>query len=378
MDTLIAADDIFTLGAVLFGLAWLGFMIDGTWLGRKTSGMLWVLLGGVALSNFRVTPFESPVYGFVGEYVVSLAIPLLLFKADLRKILRESGRVMISFVIGACGTILGALVGFWLLDLGEIGPKVAGVYAGGWTGGAVNVVAVAKAVEMTPEQFTVALSASNIVSVLALMTLIALPAMTLVRRFVPSRTIDAITGDELLVTAAAESKSMHLTHVSGALALSFAICAAANLLANAFSMQQYSILLITVLVLVVANLFPQTMDKLEGDFDLGMLAMFIFFAAIGCGTDATAFIESAVILFVFGMTILIVHVTVVLLVARLLKIDLAEAIVGSAANFVGPAPTAAIAMARGWKPLVTPGIMCGIFGYMIGTFIGVTLTAILD
>ncbi|MDJ0928538.1 MAG: DUF819 family protein [Gammaproteobacteria bacterium] len=378
MDTLIAADDIFTLSAVLFGLAWLGFMIDGTWLGRKTSGMLWVLLGGVALSNFRVTPFESPVYGFVGEYVVSLAIPLLLFKADLRKILRESGRVMIAFVIGACGTIAGAVIGYWLLDLGEIGPKVAGVYTGGWTGGAVNVVAVAKAVEMTPEQFTVALSASNIVSVLALMTLIALPAMTLVRRFVPSKTIDAIPADELVVTMTAETKSMHLTHVSGALALSFAICAAANLLANAFAMQQYSILLITVLVLVVANLFPQTMDKLEGDFDLGMLAMFIFFAAIGCGTDATAFIESAVVLFIFGMTILVVHVTVVLLVARLLKIDLAEAIVGSAANFVGPAPTAAIAMARGWKSLVTPGIMCGIFGYMIGTFIGVTLTAILD
>ena len=56
----------------------------------------------------------------------------------------------------------------------------------------------------------------------------------------------------------------------------------------------------------------------------------------------------------------------------------AEAIVASAAALVGPAPTAAIAISQGWRTLVTPGIMCGIFGYVIGTFVGVTVTAFLN
>ena len=38
---------------------------------------------------------------------------------------------------------------------------------------------------------------------------------------------------------------------------------------------------------------------------------------------------------------------------------------------------AAVATAHGWKELVTPGIMCGVLGYVIATFIGVALSGFL-
>ena len=120
------------------------------------------------------------------------------------------------------------------------------------------------------------------------------------------------------------------------------------------------------------------MAALEGGFEMGMLLMYLFFVAVGAGTDAISFIASAFNLFIYGMLIILIHLGLVLLGARLLKIDLAEAIVASAAALVGPAVTAAIATSKGWKHLVTPGIMCGIFGYVIGTFIGVTVTAMLS
>jgi uncharacterized membrane protein len=78
------------------------------------------------------------------------------------------------------------------------------------------------------------------------------------------------------------------------------------------------------------------------------------------------------------MIIILVHLTIVLVGAKLLKIQLDEAIVASGAALVGPAVTAAIATSKGWKHLVTPGIMCGIFGYVIATFIGVSITALLN
>lgn len=375
--TFIAEGDIFGLSAVLIGLAWIGFVIDRTWLGRKTSGAAWVIMGGVVLSNFRITPFESPVYDFVGEYLVPVAIPLLLFKADLRRIFRESGKVIITFSIAACSTVLGTVIGFYVLDLGALGPKVAGVYASGWIGGSVNFVAVSKAVEMTADEFIVALSASNVVSIMALLTLIVAPSIGIVRKFVPSRIMDGQISDDVAEVTEQKAQATQLTHTSGALALSFVICAIAHHLSVALLIEQHSILLVTVLVLVIANLFPATMNKLKGDFDLGMLVMYIFFAAMGSATNATAFVDSGLILFFFGLIILVVHLMSVFLAAKLFKFDLAEAVVGSAAAFVGPAPTAAIAMTHGWKTLVTPGILCGIFGYIIGTFIGVILTAIL-
>lgn len=374
---LIPADNVFALGAILFGVAWLAFWIDTHPIGKKTSGVIWALGISMLLSNTGIIPLSSPAYDFVGGSLVPLAIPLLLLKGDLRKIFRESGGVMISFMIASSATVIGALIGFSLLDLGEIGPKVAGVYSGGWIGGAVNFLAVSQAVEMTPQEFSVAISASSVVSVTALMVLIALPSIKLIRAFVPSTTPDSASVDAM-EGVEKEAPRLRLTHITGALALSFVICALAQLIAQMLDMTQYNILFITVLTIAIANAFPRAMDALEGDFEMGMLLMYLFFVAVGAGTDAISFIATALNLFVYGMLIIVIHLVVVLIGARLLKIDLAEAIVASGAALVGPAVTAAIATSKGWNHLVTPGIMCGIFGYVIATFIGVSVTAFLS
>ena len=107
--SLIPDDNLFALGAVLFGLAWLGFWIDTHAIGRKTSGVVWVLSAAMLLSNTGIIPLSSSAYDFVGGSLVPLAIPLLLLKGDLRKIFRESGGVMISFMI-ACFSFKGMLM----------------------------------------------------------------------------------------------------------------------------------------------------------------------------------------------------------------------------------------------------------------------------
>ena len=417
---MIAADDVFALGAALFGLAALGFWVDAHPLGRKTSGVLWILVGGMLLSNFGVLPLQSPSYDFVDSKVVSLAIPLLLLKADLRKIFRDSGAVMATFLIASLATLCGALAGFALLDLGEMGARVAGVYTGGWIGGAVNMVAVSEAVEMSDTEFSVTLSASSLVSILALASLVALPTMGFLARWLKpdgqpatSPNIQPLEetpaqggpdkpsgrrlggaaaspgGDEGKGPSALESGrrpggaaaspgEFRLTHISGALALSWFICWLAEAVCVLLGVERYAILVITILAVAAANVFPKTLRSLKGDFELGMLLMYLFFAVVGAGTDATLFLTSAPILLIYGLLILAVHLALVLTAAKLLRIDLPQAVVASGAALVGPAPTAAIASSQGWLHLITPGIMCGIFGYAIATFIGVTVTALLS
>ena len=140
----LSGDNIAAVCAVIFGLAWFGFWMDTQAIGRKTSGVVWVLVLGMLLSNFKIIPFSSPVYNFVGGTLVPLAIPLLLFKSDLRRIFKESGRVMLIFLLASFGTIAGAVLGFFIFDLGDVGPKVAGVYSGGYIGGMVNFLAVSQ------------------------------------------------------------------------------------------------------------------------------------------------------------------------------------------------------------------------------------------
>ncbi len=376
--TFIAADNIFALGAAIFGTAWLGFWIDTKDIGKKISGVVWVLTAGMALSNLHVIPFKSPVYDFVGGYMIPLAIPLLLFKANLRKIFSESGTIMLIFCVASMATIIGAVLGFYLMDLGEIGPKVAGVYTGGYIGGAVNFLAVSQAVQMTPEEFSVAIGASSQVSNLALLTLIAIPSVAIIVKWIPSEEMEKVKIDREMHGNQSEHESFQLDHVSAAIAVSFLICAVSAFLGKYFDVEQYNILIITVLTIAIANIFPTSMANLKGDFNIGMLLMYLFFAVVGAGTNATIFLSSAFNLFLYGLFIIFVHLTIVLTFAKVFKVDLADAIIASGAALVGPAVTAAIAISRGWRNLVTPGIMCGIFGYAIATFIGVAVTKLLS
>ncbi len=379
---MIPSDNVFALGAVLFGLVWLGFWVDGHPIGRKTPGVVWILVISMLLSNFGGIPLTSPSYDFVGAKLVPLAIPLLLMKADLRKIFRESGAVMGTFLIASAATVLGVLIGFLLLDLGEMGPRVAGVYAGAWIGGAVNMLAVSKTVQMSATEFSVAVSASSVVSVLALACLVTLPSLSAIVRWIGSsqprdgfKAKPSPQPDGRLTSAASEFK---LTHIAGALALGWSICWFADELSKALGLEPYSILIITALAFAIANLFPATLRGLKGDFELGTLFMYLFFAVVGAGTDATIFLTSAPILFFYGLIILCTHLAAVLICAKVLRISLPEAVVASGAALVGPAATAAIASSQGWTRLVMPGILCGVFGYAIATFIGVLITALLS
>lgn len=375
---LVPADNVFAMGTILLGLAYFGFWIDKKPIGKKTSGVVWVLVLAMLLSNVGVIPLSSPAYGFVGQYMVPLAIPLLLFKADIRKIFKESGRVIITFFIASAATVAGAIIGFFLFDLGEIGPKVAGTYTGGYVGGAVNFLAVSQVVGMTENEFSSAISASSVVSILALMTLVALPSMQWLLRLIPTRHKDILSETEKEKLADSERSKVYLRHLTGALALSFGICAVATAIGSFVGATQYNILFVTILTIIIANVAPAAMQRLEGEFEVGMIFMYIFFAMIGAGTDALAFIDSSLILFFYGMCIIAIHLAIVLGIARLIKVDLAEAVVASGAALVGPAPTAAIAITQGWRSLVTPAIMCGIFGYVIGTFIGIAVTEALQ
>lgn len=103
-----------------------------------------------------------------------------------------------------------------------------------------------------------------------------------------------------------------------------------------------------------------------------------FFASIGCSTNAAVFLQSALMPLFFGVTILFIHLAFVLLCKKIYKIDLAEMIVASAAALVGSASAAAIARPRIWPTLTMPGIMCGILGYAIATFVSLYIASVLS
>ena len=176
---------------------------------------------------------------------------------------------------------------------------------------------------MDPELFGVAIGANSVVSVMALIALIAIPSIAIIRRFIPSNTIDEVNTIAMVEQEVAIAQRFRLTHISFAIGLSFMLCALSYALAVVLGMEQYGILFVTALAVLLASVVPGPLAKLECDFELGMLMMYLFFAAVGLSTNVTAFIDSALNLFFYCLVLMALHLLLVLLTAKVFRFDLA-------------------------------------------------------
>ena len=119
------------------------------------------------------------------------------------------------------------------------------------------------------------------------------------------------------------------------------------------------------------------MSRLVSGEQTGMMFMYVFFGAFGAGTNLSVLLGSAPVLLLFCATIAVVHGIVVFAGGRLLRLSGPEIITGSNACLLGPPTAAALAASHGWTELITPSLLTGVLGYVIGNFLGVLVTAVL-
>ena len=382
--SMVEPNDVLAMSAVIAVLTWLGFVTDASRMGKTIPGVVVILSAGAALSNLNITPYSSAVTDFIGQYVVAAAVPLLMIKADLKKIFRESGRVLIAFAGACAGIVVGVLAGFYALQHWHIGAKVAGFYAGAFVGGTISMLAVANALQMPASDVSAATGAAMIPSVLGLMALVAIPNIPIVQRYYRGTKAFETTGATSESLAATQVPQFQLTHISGALALTFVVCLVARLVAGVVTrvaghdQTQYNILYVTAVTVVVANVCPRLLQKLRGEFELGMIFMYMFFGMIGLGTNVTAFLSNAVSLFFYVLLLLGVGIVISLVLSKLFRLNLPEAVTGLGAAIVGPVATVAVVAGKDWHAMITPAVMVGIFCHIIGNFIGIMVATLLQ
>nr|XP_034899018.1 uncharacterized protein LOC118037209 [Populus alba] len=68
--------------------------------GSALNGASVSALLGLAASSLGIISFESPAYSIQLEFLFPLTIPLLLFRADLRRVFTSTGIFLLAFLIG--------------------------------------------------------------------------------------------------------------------------------------------------------------------------------------------------------------------------------------------------------------------------------------
>ena len=396
--SLIPADQPFAVAGALFAIALFGFWAEQKSWGKMVTGAVWAILGAIVMSNLGIIPKSAAAYDFVFKYMVPALIPLFLMHADVKRIIGESGRVGLAFILACIGTAIGAIIASSLLDLGAKEGDLAGIFTATYTGGSVNYAAVIQSTGFDDANIISAATAvDNLMSAIFLAGLAIMPASVwLMKQFAQRSHFEE--GDETI-----DHKENDVTGFSLAASLTFALVVVAladatvvllnHLIQSNFDYASLRYVFITFYAVIPATMAPKTMAKLHGGQSIGLVLAFVFFAAIAAGADVAKLLGSAPILLAFVVILLTVHMAVVFvggaLISRLaiklsknkdsgFSLSLPELIIASNAAILGATTAPALAMARGWPALVTPGVLVGVAGYIIGTPLGIAIAAYLS
>ena len=370
MDSLIPAAQPIAVMAGLFSIAGIGFLLEKTKVGALLTGTVWTILLAILATNLRIMPFESEAYDFVFKYAVPVLIPLFLLKADLRRILFETTRVTAAFLIATVGTVAGVFAAVALIDLGAREAGVAGALAASYIGGSVNFAALVDTTGLgaeAPGLVSAIVAADHLASAAYLAILAVIPGVAFIARRFTAR--DHSAGE---VEEAGEGSSGRASALSLGLTLAYAliVVAVGDALTRFLDAPGFRYLIITGLALILPTLAPRQMAKLHGGFELGVVFAFVFFGAIAAGADVSQLLSDAPLVMAFIAILLVVHAAVAFPVAMVFRLSLPEIIIASNAAILGATTAPALAAAKGWRDLVTPGVLAGVLGYVLGTVIG--------
>lgn len=399
MTSLISADNIWVLWAIITGWAAFSIYLEQkyNW-ASKVSGAIIALVGAMVLSNLKIIPTESPVYDQVWGYVVPLAIALLLYQCNIKKIWKESGRLLIIFLISSVGTMLGATVGF--LALHKLIPNlymVAAMMSASYIGGGVNFAAMSGAFEVPGDLVSAAVVADNLLMALYFFVLISIPSITFFRKHFKHPHVDEfenmeVKSGETTASSYWSGKDISLKDIAFAFASAFIIVAASVQLAGLFAAiiptsnpflsmlntlfgNQY--LIITTITMLLATFIPKFFGEIKGAQEIGTFLIYLFFVVIGVPASIGLIIQKSPLLLLYCVVMVVINMMITFIGAKLFKFTLEEAILASNANIGGPTTAAAMAISKGWTKLVGPILIVGTLGYIVGNYFGLFIGNIL-
>lgn len=342
----------------------------------KIGASLIAILFGAALSNAGLVPATSPVYDAITGPVTYLAIAWLLIAVDLSDMRRAGPRMVGAFVLALIGTVAGAFAGA-LIFSGAFGAenwKLAGTLTGTYTGGSLNFVAVGRGVGLDETLFAGATAADSVTTALWLGATLMLPVW--LHRFYPASPA-SVHG-----AATAEDAGRHAHHPLfaevplSALHIGVLFAAGSVLVVVAGALGRLtptipSVVWLTTLALLAGNLTP--LRRAAGALQMGGLALNAFFVVIGIFSRIADIITVGVEVFYFTLVVVGVHGVIVYGLGRAARLDIATLSVASQAAVGGPSSALAVAVAREWKGLVLPGVIVGLLGYAVGTYLGLAV-----
>lgn len=326
----------------------------------------------------------KPAYSALKNNILFAMIFLMLLRCDIRKIFKLGPKMLGGFFCASITISLGFIITYAILHgpLGEGAWKALGALCGSWMGGSGNMIAVQAALDIGEADMAYALVVDSIdYSIWVMFLLWAINLAPKFNKWVKAntKTLDEVS-KRLEDDAKTNDGSITFVNIIFLLGLSLVVSALGQNIGTTLNgalpfldTSTWTVLFITLAGLAGA-LTP--VGKMAGTTELSNVMLYSVVALLA---SRASFLEltDAPVWIIAGFMILGIHGILMVLCAKIFKLDMFTCGVASLANIGGSASAPILAGAYSGA-LVPVGILMALMGYVIGTGGGLIVANIMS
>jgi len=328
-----------------------------------------------SLGMFEYNDALSSIYKKTKTNLLPAMLFLMLLSVDIRLFFKLGKKLITSYVLAVFSLGFAFIFIAYMFDFNKQMSAAFGALAGSWMGGTANMIAVGSALHVEEGAFGYALIVDSVNYTLWVALLLFLvPFSNIFNKFVGTKSYDEVLGS--IGCACNMGAKRYWLLILLSIFVSFVV----QTLSAVLALNSLLIISSTTTMVVLASVFGvlgsfTKLKNLNGSSEVANSMLYMLIALIGSRAVFENF--SGVGVYVLaGFLILLTHAIIMIIGAKIFKLDLFCISVASLAN-IGGVASAPILAATYNKALVSVGVLMAIMGYIIGTFGGLSVASLL-
>lgn len=349
-----------------------------------------IILALTGACSFEAGTAAALTFGKVQNLIMSvavpLAIPLMLFNCDFKLWTKALPKTIWSLVGGITAVVISVISGYFIFrnqGIPEI-EKVSAMMTGIYTGGTMNFNALGASLKVDKSVMAIVLAFEMVLTTPYIFFIIG-GGYKIFRKVLPYEDVtrrgrkdsaDIPTGDVENYRGMFDKKNVGGMFIGlGLSVLILGVGAGLSLLITGKINELIVILTITTLAIIAS--FFKKVRQLPKTFELGMFFILIFSVIVASLFDIHSINNGAMMIGALVAWIMIVSALVHLLFCRIAKVSGDLFTVGQVALLCSPPFVPPVVGAMKNKKVLLSGIVIGLVGYAIGTYLGVAIAWLL-
>jgi len=341
---------------------------------------------GLVLGGSGILPPEAAyIQNIIASISIPLAIPLMLFSANMRSWSRLAGSTFVSMLLAMISIVLMVSSGFLLFSsqTGEELWKVGGLLVGVYTGGTPNLAALKMMLDVDNSTYLVTHSYDMLLSAVYFFFLISVGQKVFgwfLSGFKTGKVAMAKSDESMPIEESMWGlfQKKNMRYILWGLGLSLGIfgLAASGTLVVPENSQMIAVILIITTMGIGLSMVPK-INTLPKTFESGMYLVLIFSLDVASMVSVSDVLHASPVLLYYVSWVIFGSLMLHVLLSTLFKIDRDTVMVTSTALICSPPFVPAVAGALKNKEIVVSGLTVGIIGYAVGNYLGVLIAQLL-